>query len=75
MTIRFAPLAALAVASTMACAAMPASAQRQSAQDIRKQQTAQIPTCARPIGTISVIEPEDAVNWWTGQQLCRRRPS
>ncbi|QDQ74302.1 peptidoglycan-binding protein [Pseudoluteimonas lycopersici] len=69
MTIRFAPLAALAVASTMACAAMPASAQRQSAQDIRKQQTAQIPVCAKPLGTISVLEPEDATNWWTGQQL------
>ncbi|GAA5000552.1 CsgG/HfaB family protein [Lysobacter lycopersici] len=48
---------------------MPASAQRQSAQDIRKQQTAQIPVCAKPLGTISVLEPEDATNWWTGQQL------
>lgn len=40
-----------------------------SAQDTRKQQTAAIPTCAKPLGTISVIEPEDAVNWWSGQQL------
>lgn len=69
MTIRFAPLATLAVASAMVCAAMPASAQRKSAQDIRKQQTAQIPVCAKPLGAISVLEPEDATNWWTGQQL------
>ncbi len=40
-----------------------------SAQDTRKQQTAAIPTCAKPLGTISVIEPEDGVNWWSGQQL------
>ena len=69
MTIRFAPLATLAIASAMVCAAMPASAQRKSAQDIRKQQTAQIPVCAKPLGAISVLEPEDATNWWTGQQL------
>ncbi len=69
MTIRFAPLATLAVASAMVCAAMPASAQRKSAQEIRKQQTAQIPVCAKPLGAISVLEPEDATNWWTGQQL------
>ncbi|HEV7271868.1 CsgG/HfaB family protein [Pseudoxanthomonas sp.] len=50
-------------------AALPAFAQRQSAQDQRKQQTAEIPTCSKPLGSISVIEPEDAVNWWTGQQL------
>ena len=69
MTIRFAPLATLAVASARVCAAMPASAQRKSAQEIRKQQTAQIPVCAKPLGAISVLEPEDATNWWTGQQL------
>ena len=67
--IRYAPLAALAVALVAACIAPPASAQRQSAQDMRKQQTAQIPTCTRSLGTISVLEPEDATNWWTGQQL------
>ena len=50
-------------------ATLPALAQRQSAQDQRKQQMAEIPTCSKPLGTISVIEPEDGVNWWSGQQL------
>lgn len=50
-------------------AAMAAPAAAQSAQEMRKQQAAQIPVCDKPLGTISVIEPEDAVNWWTGQQL------
>ncbi len=49
--------------------AVPAMAQRKSAQEQRKEQVAQIPTCAKPLGSISVLEPEDAVNWWTGQQL------
>lgn len=40
-----------------------------TAQEQRKQGEAQIPVCAKPLGSISVIEPEDAVNWWTGQQL------
>ena len=50
-------------------ASMAAPVAAQSAQEMRKQQAAQIPVCAKPLGTISVIEPEDAVNWWTGQQL------
>ena len=50
-------------------AAMAAPVAAQSAQEMRKLQAAQIPVCAKPLGTISVIEPEDAVNWWTGQQL------
>ena len=50
-------------------ATLPALAQRQSAQDQRKQQMAEIPICSKPLGTISVIEPEDGVNWWSGQQL------
>ncbi len=60
-------LALLAVAVSIASA--PALAQRQSAQDQRKEQTAQIPVCAKPLGSISVLEPEDGVHWWTGQQL------
>jgi curli biogenesis system outer membrane secretion channel CsgG len=39
------------------------------AQEQRKEAAAQIPTCQRPLGTISVIEPEDSTHWWTGQQL------
>ena len=54
-------------AALLATMAAPAAAQ--SAQEMRQQQAAQIPVCAKPLGTISVIEPEDAVNWWTGQQL------
>ena len=54
-------------AALLATMAAPVAAQ--SAQEMRQQQAAQIPVCAKPLGTISVIEPEDAVNWWTGQQL------
>ena len=50
-------------------AASPAIAQRQSAQDMRKDQMQQIPVCAKKLGSISVLEPEDATNWWSGQQL------
>ena len=53
----------------VALASSPAFAQRKSAQDQRKEQMAQIPTCARPLGSISVLEPENATNWWSGQQL------
>ncbi|GHE39106.1 CsgG/HfaB family protein [Vulcaniibacterium thermophilum] len=59
----------LATALVVALAAAPAHAQRKSAQQMRAEKTAQIPTCAKPLGTISVIEPEDATDWWTGQQL------
>jgi hypothetical protein len=30
---------------------------------------AEIPKCARKLGTISVVEPEGSVHWWTQQQL------
>ena len=50
-------------------AAQPVHAQRKSAQEQRKEQTAQIPVCTKKLGSISVLEPEDATNWWTGQQL------
>ncbi len=60
-------LACMAVG--VALTSLPAAAQRKSAQDQRKEQVAQIPTCAKPLGSISVLEPEDATNWWTGQQL------
>ena len=65
--------AGLALACTLGLGltltATPASAQRKSAQEQRAEKTAQIPTCAKSLGTISVIEPEDSVNWWSGQQL------
>ena len=53
----------------LATTSTPAQAQRKSAQEQRKEQVAQIPTCTKSLGSISVIEPEDATNWWTGQQL------
>src|SRR5690606_41355001 len=52
-----------------AAVAVPAQAQRASAQQQRQDQMAQIPQCASPLGTISVIEPGDGTHWWTGQQL------
>lgn len=67
-TGRRALVPALAAVAMLAAAA-PALAQRQSAQDQRKEQAAQIPVCAKPLGSISVLEPEDGVHWWTGQQL------
>ena len=56
-------------ALALALLATPAFAQRKSAQDQRKEKMAEIPTCAKPLGTISVLEPEDATDWWSGQQL------
>ena len=50
-------------------AALVPAANAKSAQDERKEKVAQIPTCAKPLGTLSVIEPEDGTDWWTGQQL------
>jgi curli biogenesis system outer membrane secretion channel CsgG len=67
--VRRAGAAACIVGVVSALAIAPAFAQRQSAQQARAQQTAQIPVCARKLGTISVIEPEDGTSWWTGQQL------
>ncbi|GHH57154.1 MULTISPECIES: CsgG/HfaB family protein [Gammaproteobacteria] len=40
-----------------------------TAQEQRKQAEAQIPVCSKNLGSISIIEPEDGVDWWTGQQL------
>lgn len=44
-------------------------AKEKSVQETKKQQIAEIPVCSKSLGSISVIEPEDAVNWWSGQQL------
>jgi hypothetical protein len=45
----------------------PDSAHAQSAQAQRAQKTAEIPTCARSLGTLAVLEPE--TNWWSSYQL------
>lgn len=61
--------AACLMGGALFSAAAPALAQRKSVQDQRKQQMAEIPVCTKKLGSISVIEPEDVTNWWTGQQL------
>jgi len=70
-------LACVLLGVSLAAVSAPASAGlrdafgggRASAQDQSKKGQAEIPVCAKPLGTIAVIEPEDSVNWWTGQQL------
>ena len=57
-------LLAVALAATMA--AGPAAA-RETAQQQRARQSAEIPTCARSLGSIAVIEPES--NWWSQNRL------
>lgn len=64
MPLGAACLAVLAVAMASA----PALAQRQTAQQERAQKTAEIPTCAKSLGTIAVAEPQ-GTNWWTGERL------
>ncbi len=58
-------LAALALTTSLAVTT-PAAAQ----SGVRRQQvreTAQIPRCARPLGALAVVEPEN--NWWSGLGL------
>ena len=62
-------LRACVLGSALVVASTPAMAQRKSAQDLRSEQMQQIPVCTKKLGSISVIEPEDTTNWWTGQQL------
>lgn len=69
LTFKPAVMAASVAAAALAVTAAPASAQRKSAQETRKQQVAEIPVCSKSLGTISVLDPEDTVNWWSGQQL------
>lgn len=60
-------LASLAATASLLAAAAPALAQTSNtgASESRKMQTnatAQIPTCARPIGVLAIVEPE--TQWW-----------
>lgn len=57
----------LLAAMALAIAALPATAK--SAQQIRAEKSAEIPTCSRSYGALSVVEPEGGTNWWTGQKL------
>jgi len=70
ISIRHAGVASLALGFTLslsACtAANPLVAKTQKQHE---EKVAAIPHCARKLGTISVIEPEGDVHWWTQQQL------
>lgn len=55
------------VAAMSLAAAMPADAQRRSAQQTRAQKLQEIPTCTRNLGTITVREPEH--RWWSDYGL------
>ncbi len=60
--------AALCLAIAGLIAIPDAEAQRKrSAQAERQQKSAEIPVCARPLGALAVIEPDD--NWWSQHQL------
>src|SRR5688500_16520352 len=56
----------LGVALAMAFAGGAADA-RETAQQQRARQSADIPVCARSLGSIAVIEPES--NWWSQNRL------
>lgn len=70
MTLRRVGVASLAFGLTLtlsACAATnPLVAKTQKEHEAK---VAAIPKCARKLGSISVIEPEGDVHWWTQQQL------
>lgn len=70
ITLRHATLASLALGVTLsmsACAMTnPLVTQNQKAHDAK---VSEIPRCTRKLGSISVVEPEGVVNWWTQQQL------
>lgn len=60
---------ACALGCMLAVSATPAFAERKTAQEERAEKVAQIPVCKKNLGSISVLEPEDGVDWWTGEQL------
>jgi curli biogenesis system outer membrane secretion channel CsgG len=59
------PALVVAGCALLACQAAFAA---QTAQQQRAQKTAEIPSCAKSLGAIAVLEPE-STNWWSGQQL------
>jgi hypothetical protein len=70
ITPRHAALASLALGITVslsACTATNPLVARTQKEHVAK--VAAIPHCARKLGTLSVIEPEGDVHWWTQQQL------
>jgi hypothetical protein len=66
-TAGFAAAAITTVLTLSACTmADPMVAKTKREHDAK---VAEIPKCARKLGTISVVEPEGTVHWWTQQQL------
>lgn len=62
--------AGVIAAAGMLAASVPAGAQirskaGQSAEKTRAQKTAELPTCATPVGTIALSEPENNNRWWS----------
>ena len=70
ITYRHATLASLAIGAALslsACAMTnPLVTQSQKQHEAK---VAEIPRCSRKLGTISVVEPEGGIHWWTQQQL------
>lgn len=70
ITLRHAGVASLALGLTLSLSgctvANPLVTKTQKEHEAK---VAAIPKCARKLGTISVIEPEGDVHWWTQQQL------
>lgn len=52
--------------SAPASAGLPFFNKKNKAHD---EKVAQIPKCAKKLGSLSVIEPEASQNWWSGRQL------
>jgi len=70
ITLKRASAVSLAVACTLAVSACTtANPLVTRSQKQHEAKVAAIPKCARKLGTLSVIEPEGDVHWWTQQQL------
>ncbi|MET0936724.1 MAG: CsgG/HfaB family protein [Luteibacter sp.] len=70
ITLRHAALASLALGATLslsACAMTNPLVSQTQKEHTKKVE--EIPKCGRKLGSISIIEPEGAVHWWTQQQL------
>jgi len=69
-TLKRAVVASLAVSCTLAISACTtANPLVTRSQKQHEAKVAAIPKCARKLGSLSVIEPEGDVHWWTQQQL------
>jgi curli biogenesis system outer membrane secretion channel CsgG len=70
--IQFAAMAAATFGLCLMATWQPAEARFSNggrAQQQRQQASAQIPVCQRPLGTLSVVEPDVGTHWWSGYQL------